>query len=109
MKKRKSTKKQSKREQNKPVKRRAGLSIIILVVLVICAVLVYKRINLEIEYEAKVAEHEKLLKTKAKEEERGKEIEEYKSYMQTKKYIEDVARDVLGLVYKDEVIFSPEE
>ena len=49
------------------------------------------------------------LKEKAEEEKRTEEIEEYKAYVQTKKFIEQEARDKLGLVYPDEVVFEPEE
>ena len=44
----------------------------------------------------------------AEEEERTKEIEEYAKYTQTKKYIEEVAKDKLGLVYEGEIIFKDE-
>lgn len=30
-------------------------------------------------------------------------------YMQTRKYIEDVAKDKLGLVYPDEIVIKPSE
>ena len=43
------------------------------------------------------------------EEERAKEIEEYEKYTQTKKYIEEVARDKLGLVYDGEILFKEEK
>ena len=43
------------------------------------------------------------------EEMRTEEIEEMRRYMQTDRYVEEVARDKLGLVYPDEVIFKPEE
>ena len=33
------------------------------------------------------------------------ELNEYKKYIQTKKYVEDVAKDKFGLVYPDEIIF----
>ena len=36
---------------------------------------------------------------------REKEIEEYEKYTQTKKYIEEVAKDKLGLVHDNEIIF----
>ena len=45
----------------------------------------------------------------AEEEERALEIEEYEKYVQTKKYAEEVAKDKLGLVYEDEIIFKAEE
>ena len=33
---------------------------------------------------------------------------EYETYTQTKKYIEEVARDKLGLVYEGEILFKDE-
>lgn len=42
------------------------------------------------------------------EEQRAEEIKEYETYTQTKKYIEEVARDKLGLVYEGEILFKDE-
>ena len=39
----------------------------------------------------------------------AQEIEEYKKYMQTPQYYEEMAKEKLGLVYENEVIFVPEE
>lgn len=41
--------------------------------------------------------------------ERAEEIEEYAKYVQTKKYAEEVAKEKLGLVYEDEIIFKAED
>lgn len=38
--------------------------------------------------------------------ERATEIEEFEKYTQTKMYIEEVARDKLGLVYEGEILFK---
>jgi cell division protein DivIC len=46
---------------------------------------------------------------KQEELERKEEITEYKAYTKTKKFIEDIARDIWGLVYEDEIIFEAEE
>ncbi len=37
------------------------------------------------------------------------ELEEREKYMQTKKYIEDEAKNKLGLVNKDEIVIKPKE
>ena len=37
-----------------------------------------------------------------------KEIEEFRKYTQTKAYIEEVAKDKLGLVYEGEILFKEE-
>ena len=65
------------------------------------------------ELSAKKAEYEKrdryLLEKIEEQNERSNEIEEYRKYMQTKQYIEDMAKSKLGLVYKDEIIFRAED
>lgn len=40
---------------------------------------------------------------------RTEELKEQETYMHTKKYAEEVAKDVLGYVYEDEIIFKPEK
>lgn len=40
---------------------------------------------------------------------KAEEIEEYSKYVQTKKYAEEVAKEKLGLVYEDEIIFKAED
>lgn len=42
------------------------------------------------------------------EEERAISIKEYETYTQTKAYVEDIARDKLGLVYEGEILFKDE-
>ena len=41
--------------------------------------------------------------------EEQKEIEEYRDYVNSDEYIEDIARKKLGLVYPDEIIFEADE
>lgn len=45
----------------------------------------------------------------AEEKTRAAEMEEYRVYVQTKEYIEKVAKEKLGLVNKDEVLLKPIE
>ncbi|WP_313582161.1 septum formation initiator family protein [Lacrimispora sp.] len=42
-----------------------------------------------------------------KEEERSQKLEEYRVYVQTKQYIEEVAKQKLGLVNPDEILLKP--
>ena len=44
-----------------------------------------------------------------KEEERSKKLEEYRVYVQTKQYIEEVAKQKLGLVKPDEILLKPSQ
>ena len=54
-------------------------------------------------------EEEQLEKQKSEEEQRAQELEEYRIYVQTKEYIEKVAKEKLGLVNKDEILLKPEK
>ena len=40
---------------------------------------------------------------------RTEELIEYEKYTKTAKYVEEVAKDKLGLVYEDEIIFESED
>ncbi len=42
------------------------------------------------------------------ERERTEDIEEYRTYTQTKRYVEEIAKDKLGLVYDGEILFKEE-
>ena len=37
------------------------------------------------------------------------DLEQQQKYMKTRKYIEDEAKDKLGLVYPDEIVIKPRE
>ena len=52
---------------------------------------------------------EELAARVAAEEARAEELEEYRIYVQTKEYIEKVAKEKLGLVNKDEILLKPSE
>ena len=90
-------------------KRKNGLKIIAVAVLVLFGVITYSSVELQAEkraLEKQKAELEDKLQT---EQERSEALEDKKAYMQTIRYIEEVARKVLGLVYPDETILRPEE
>ncbi len=91
-------------------KRQNGFSValVIMVILMLIVVVTFKRIELN-EKQKIYDEKEEVLKEQiAEEEERATEIEEYRKYTQTQKYVEEVAKEKLGLVYEDEIIFKEE-
>ena len=59
--------------------------------------------------ERDLAREQALEKSLSKEEARAAELEEYRVYVQTKQYIEKVAKEKLGLVNKDEILFKADE
>ncbi len=91
--------------RKKRPKRLLGAVILTVSTFFICISLYGKRVELQKEKNALLEEKKRLEILIAEEEKRSSQIEEYKAYVQTKSYMEDVARDVLGLVYKNEVIF----
>lgn len=90
-------------------KRKIELKLIAVLVLCICAVVGYRRIKVEQEYNHKLEKKQELEFEILEQQERSASLEQKKAYVQTKKFIEDVARQYLGLVYPDEILLQPEE
>ncbi len=95
--------------KSKRKKRKAELRIIAVLVLCICSVVGYRRVQLEAEYNKKLEKKQELEFSILDEQERSKDLDQKKAYVQTKRFIEDVARQYLGLVYPDEVLLQPEK
>lgn len=93
-----------KRRQN-----RFGMFLVSIAVVMLLVVVAFSGLRLqqklEVYQQRELALQEQILA----EEERAREIEEYEKYTQTKKYIEEVARDKLGLVYEGEILFKDEK
>lgn len=92
-------------------KRQNGFSValVIMVILMLIVVVTVKRIELKEKQKIYDEREAVLLEQIAEEEERSTEIEEYRKYTQTQKYVEEVAKEKLGLVYEDEIIFKSED
>ena len=97
------------RNPGKKKKRKNGLKIIAVAVLVLFAVITYSSVELQAEKRALEKQKQELEDKFQTEQERSEELEDKKAYMQTVRYIEEVARKVLGLVYPDETILRPED
>lgn len=88
-------------------KKRTGLIPTMFLVLMMCGIIFYQKENLEKKRNTYLEQEKQLQQQIDAQTERAAEIEERRAYVQTKKYIEEVAREKLGLVYKDEIIFEP--
>lgn len=85
---------------------RTGLWLVAVMVFVMCGILSYQKSNLE-DKGAKTRQKLHELNTNIQiEEDRKVEVEQKKAYVQTYDYIEQMAREKLGLVYEDEIIFK---
>ena len=85
---------------------RFGMFLVTTVVVMMLVVVAIKSIELQQKLETYQAKELLLQEQIEAEQERTKEIEEYEKYTQTKKYIEEVAKDKLGLVHEGEIIFK---
>lgn len=90
-------------------KRGTGIGIIAFIVLTLCGIIAYSKIGLESQ-QVTLESKKKILESQIRDEEDRKvELENLEAYVQTKKYIEDMAREKLGLVYEDEILFKKEK
>ena len=90
-------------------KKGTGIGIIAFVVLILFGIVAFRKIDLEkrsVQAKQKIEELDAQI---AEEKERTEEIKNLEAYVHTKRYIEDMAREKLGLVYKDEIILKQEE
>jgi len=92
-----------KRKQNK-----FAMVLVAAVLLMLVVAVSVRKSQLQQKYEAYLQEEMELQEKIEEEEARSEELEEYKKYTQTQKYIEDVAKEKLGLVYEDEILFKEE-
>lgn len=90
-------------------KRKNGLKIIAVAVLVLFGVITYSSVELQAEKRALEKRKSELEAELQTEQERSVELNDQRAYMQTVRYIEEIARKVLGLVYPDETILRPED
>ncbi|MDR0964696.1 MAG: septum formation initiator family protein [Clostridium sp.] len=83
---------------------RLSIFLISVIVLLIFAVVFYGRKDLQGKIAARTAEQEALEERYADLQQEAKEIDEYRTYTQTMKFVEETAKNKLGLVYEDEII-----
>lgn len=88
---------------------RMALIGITMVVMSLGVVIHVGTVSLRAKEQEYAVREQNLEKTKAQEEARAEELEEYRIYVQTKQYVEKVAKEKLGLVNKDEILFKADD
>ena len=79
------------------------------VVAILFIAMMTKSISVEKQLSQYQQKLEKLDNKMTEETERTKEIDDMKEYMETDEYAEEVARDKLGLVKDNEIVFKEQE
>lgn len=105
---RKTRKQKPVRNKKMQKQRHLGAWGIIVIVLLVFGVSAVGGIRLRQKNQAYQEREEALMEAIQEEELRAEEIADFEAYTKTKKYVEDVAKERLGLVYEDEIIFKPE-
>ena len=107
-------------EANKMVKRkivfrrkkkenRLGMVMVTIAVCMLLAVVAVKSVELSRKQQTYAARIAQLDSQIEQEQQRAQDIEEYGKYTKTTKFVEEVAKDKLGLAYEGEIIFKPEK
>lgn len=96
----------SRKRKRKANNRRGVLSIsFIVAILMVC--LSVQSHGLKEKLDVYAAQKESLQQQMDSETDRSERIKKLEEYKKTTEYVEEVAKDKLGLVYKDEIIFKP--
>lgn len=85
-----------------------GMLLVTTVVIMMLIVVTIKSVELREKRASYLAREEALMQEIEAEQARTEKIEEYEKYTQTKKYVEEIAKNKLGLVYEGEIIFKDE-
>ena len=93
-----------KRRQN-----RLGMILVTVVVLMLCLVLTVSMMSLNKKRNNYVERQKNLQQQIDAENRRAEDLVEYEKYTKTAAYVEEVAKDKLGLVYEDEIVFQADE
>lgn len=90
-------------------KNRFGMGFVFLTVLVLFVATTIKKNELAARHNELQEEKARYEKEYANLNEEQQEIEEYRDYVNSDEYVEDIARKKLGLVYPDEIVFEADE
>lgn len=97
------------RKRRRRASHKLGMAAVTLVVAAMLCVLSVKMTSLRERDEVYAARESALEKQLETEKERSEQLEEQRIYVQTKQYIEEMARERWGLVHPGELILQPEE
>ncbi len=99
------------REQRLRRQRRSGIAGIMLAFMLVAVIgiAIWNGKQMLAQRNAEYEEREAQLRTQIQEqEERKAQLEEYAKYMQTKQFVEEIAKEKFGLIYPDEMILKAE-
>lgn len=93
-------------QKNRLQRHKASVLGISAVILLLVAVVSVSSISLQAKNQAYMAQEAELEEKIQEEEERSEEIADLEEYVGTDEYVEQTAKDKLGLIYENEIIFK---
>lgn len=90
-------------------RRKSGVYMITSVVFVLCFIFVYNSFDMKSQIRNNAEVEEDLRSQITQQEELKEELIKESEYVQSDDYIEEIARDKLGLVHKNEIIFKKQQ
>lgn len=94
------------RQQKQLSRHKRSILCISSVIILLVAVVSVSSVTLQAKNKAYIAQEQELKKQIDEEEARAQEIEELEQYVGTDEYVEQTAKDKLGLVHEGEIIFK---
>ena len=94
---------------NKAVKKKrkmTGFGLLVGLTLLLCGFVTYATVQLRKERDEKLLKQQELQTKIAEQQQESAKLDIKKDYTKTKKFVEEMARKVLGLVYPDEILFE---
>ena len=82
---------------------------VLVLCLVVCGTMAYRTASLKEQSSKYSAQIQELKKEQKKLKDKEAELKDFESHVKSKEYMEEVAREKLGLVYPNEIIFEPDE
>ncbi len=86
-----------------------SMVLVVMVVALITAAVAMRSMELTQRLEVYAEREASLNQQIDAEEQRAEEIENFRKYTQTKRYVEEIAKEKLGLVYEGEILFKEED
>lgn len=100
--------KRARRQKKRMQRHKRSILIISGIMVVLTAVVMMNMMGLQAKNKQYKAQEAGLENEIAKEEQRTEEIKDLEKYVGTDEYIEDTAKEKLGLAYPNEIIFKPQ-
>ena len=83
-----------------------GFGLLVVLTLLLCGFVTYATVQLRKERDEKLLKQQELQTKIAEQQQESAKLDIKKDYTKTKKFVEEMARKVLGLVYPDEILFE---